>query len=149
MVLFPRFAPVLFGLIVINMTAHASAPPATDNRLYDIDEAVSANRIEADIRTLAGFGTRNTLSDTVSDVRGIGAARRWIKAEFEAISKDCGSCLEVSFQGGVVKAGETPRIPVDTEIVNVIAIKRGNLYPDRYLIMSGDIDSRASDHGST
>ena len=129
----------------MHMTVLASAPPATDSRLYDIAEAVSATRIAADIRTLAGFGTRNTLSDTVSDVRGIGAARRWIKSEFEAISKACGDCLEVSFQGGVVKAGENSRVPVDTEIVNVVAIKRGNRYPDRYLIMSGDIDSRASD----
>lgn len=145
MVLFFRFALALYGLMVIDMTVHASAPPATDNRLYDVVEAVSASRIEADIRTLAGFGTRNTLSDTESDVRGIGAARRWIKAEFEAISEACGNCLEVRAQGGVVKAGESSRIPVDTEIVNVIAVKRGNLFPDRYLIMSGDIDSRASD----
>ncbi len=52
-------------------------------------------RVEADIRTLAGFGTRNTFSDTLSDTRGIGAARRWIKAEFDKISADCGGCLEV------------------------------------------------------
>ena len=145
MVLNIRFAPALFGLMVINMTAHGSAPSATDHSLYEIVETVSSSRIESDVRTLAGFGTRNTLSDTVSDTRGIGAARRWIKAKFEDISKACGGCLEVSFQGGVVKAGKTSRIPVDTEIINVIAIKRGSLYPDRYLIMSGDIDSRASE----
>lgn len=139
------FVPFLFGLMVMHTNVQAAAPPASDDRLYHIAEAVSAGRIEADIRTLAGFGTRNTLSDTVSDVRGIGAARRWIKAEFEAIAKSCGDCLEVRMQGGVVKAGANPRIPVDTEIVNVIAVKRGSLYPDRYLIMSGDIDSRASD----
>ena len=145
MLWFSRFVPVLLGLMVMHMTAYAATPPATDNRLYDVVEAVSASRIEADIRTLAGFGTRHTLSDTVSDVHGIGAARRWIKAEFEAISETCGDCLEVSMQGGVIQAGENSRIPVDTEIINVIAIKRGSLYPDRYLIMCGDIDSRASD----
>lgn len=145
MILISRLTLALFGLIVINMPAHSSAPPAADNNLYDIVEAVSSSRIEENVRTLAGFGTRNTLSDTASEIRGIGAARRWIKAEFEAISKTCGGCLEVSFQGGVVKAGESSRIPVDTEIVNVVAVKRGSLFPDRYLIMSGDIDSRASD----
>ena len=127
------------------MTVNALAPPADDQRLYQIIDAVSAQRIEQDIRTLAGFGTRNTLSDTTSQTRGIGAARRWIKAEFERISNDCGDCLEVGFQSAWVKAGENKRIPEDTEIVNVIAIQRGTRYPNRYVIMSGDIDSRASD----
>ena len=45
---------------------------------------------------------------------------------------------------GTVKAGE-PRIPRDTEITNVIAIQRGASDPGRYVIMTGDIDSRVSD----
>lgn len=123
----------------------AQSPPQQDARIFDIIESVSADRIEADIRTLAGFGTRNTLSDTVSDTRGIGAARRWIKAEFERISAACEECLEVSFHHGLAKAADYTRIPIDTRIVNVLAIKRGTRYPNRYIIMSGDIDSRASD----
>ena len=58
----------------------------TDTRLYDIINSVSADRIENDVTTLVNFGTRHTLSDTVSQTRGIGAARRWIKSEFEKIS---------------------------------------------------------------
>ncbi len=60
----------------------------THQRLYDIINAVSAERIKADVTQLVNFGTRHTLSDTVSDTRGIGAARRWIKSEFENISSD-------------------------------------------------------------
>ena len=59
----------------------------TDPKVYDIINDVSAERLESDVRKLAGFGTRNTLSDTVSNTRGIGAARRWIKSEFDQISK--------------------------------------------------------------
>ncbi len=66
--------------------------------LYDIIENVSADRLQKDIQTLVGFGTRHTLSDTLSETRGIGAARRWIKAEFESISKNCNNCLEVFYQ---------------------------------------------------
>ncbi len=55
-----------------------------------IVEAVSADRLQKDISTLANFGTRHTLSDTLSAVRGIGAARRWIKKEFDQISTACG-----------------------------------------------------------
>src|SRR5690606_37194392 len=78
-------------------------PPARDARIYELIDAVSAARIENDIRTLAGFGTRNTLSDTLSSTRGIGAARRWIKAEFDRISEACGNCLEVSYQSSIVR----------------------------------------------
>jgi Zn-dependent M28 family amino/carboxypeptidase len=124
-------------------TAQAPAPPELDPRLYDIAQAASVTRVEGDIRTLAGFGTRNTMSDTLSATRGIGAARRWIKAEFDRISAACGGCLEVSYQRTFVPA--QGRIPRDTWVVNVIAILRGTEHPNRYVIMSGDIDSRASD----
>ena len=136
----------LLLILSLGLTAAAIAqtPPATDARIYAISEAPSAERLERDIRVLAGFGTRHTLSDTLSDTRGIGAARRWIKAEFDRISEDCGGCLEVFYQRSLVEAGVSSRIPTDTWIVNVVAIQRGTDYPDRYVIMSGDIDSRVS-----
>ena len=117
----------------------------TDPRIYDILNDVSANRIEADITTLAGFGTRHTLSDTVSKTRGIGAARRWIKKEFESISKKCNNCLDVFYQKDLVNKGENNRIVNDVWVVNVVAVQKGTKYPNRYIIMSGDIDSRVSD----
>uniref|UniRef100_UPI00359360B3 M28 family peptidase n=1 Tax=Pricia sp. TaxID=2268138 RepID=UPI00359360B3 len=117
----------------------------TDQRIYDIIDAVSSERIEADVSKLAGFGTRHTLSDTVSQTRGIGAARRWIKKEFEKISVACKACLDVSYQKNLVKKGDNDRIFKDVEVVNVLAIKRGTTYPNRYILMSGDIDSRVSD----
>jgi len=120
-----------------------SAPPGSTPVLHDMLAAVEAERIEADIRKLVGFGTRHTLSETESDTRGIGAARRWIAAEFERISAECGGCLEVRTVSGMVE-GER-RIPEPTEIVNVIAIQRGTRDPDRVVLMSGDIDSRVSD----
>jgi hypothetical protein len=127
-----------------HVVAGQAAPPARDGRVYEIINDVSAARIEGDIRTLAGFGTRNTLSDTLSDVRGIGAARRWIKAEFERISADCGGCLEVTYQSSTVQARPQGQEPRDVVVVNVVAILRGTTHPDHYVIMSGDIDSRAS-----
>ena len=49
--------------------------------LYNIIEKVSSERIERDVTQLVSFGTRHSLSDTISETRGIGAARRWIKKE--------------------------------------------------------------------
>ena len=82
-------------------------PPAYDARIYELIDAVSAERIERDIQTLVGFGTRHTLSDTVSDTRGIGAARRWIKTEFDRISAAAGGKLEVSYQYVCMEANTT------------------------------------------
>ncbi len=116
-----------------------------DPQMYDIVDAVSTSRLESDIRILAGFGTRHTMSDTLSSTRGIGAARRWIKAEFEKISVDCGGCLEIHEQRTLVKGDPDTRIYEDTYVVNIYAIQRGTDFPNRYAMMSGDIDSRASD----
>ena len=71
---------VVIQFIIILPTWSQSSPPDSDGRLYDIVKAVSADRIEKDIRTLVGFGTRNTLSDTVSTTRGIGAAVQRVRA---------------------------------------------------------------------
>lgn len=115
----------------------------TVQTLHTIAGAMSAKRIEQDIQTLVSFGTRHTLSETESETRGIGAARRWIKDEFDKISKQCGDCLEVFYQSEVI-SGET-RIPNPTEVISVIAIQKGLSDPNRYVLMSGDIDSRVSD----
>lgn len=117
----------------------------TDPKIYDIIANVSEARLKSDVKTLADFGTRHTLSDTISKTRGIGAARRWIKSEFDNISKDCNNCLDVFYQKDLVKKGTNQRIIKDVMVVNVVAIQRGTTYPNRYIIMSGDIDSRVSD----
>jgi Zn-dependent M28 family amino/carboxypeptidase len=117
----------------------------TDPKIYSIIDQIDTKRIEADIRVLANFGTRNTFSDTISNKRGIGAARRWIKSEFEKVSKDCSNCLDVFYQRDFVTTNDGERVPKDTWIVNVVAVQRGTANSNRYVIMTGDIDSRNSD----
>ncbi|ALJ05035.1 peptidase M28 [Pseudalgibacter alginicilyticus] len=116
----------------------------TNQQLYDIIDSISSKRIQKDVQTLVDFGTRNTFSDTLSNTRGIGAARRWIKQEFESISKACNNCLDVFYQKDFVSKAHHTRVPHDAWIVNVVAVQKGTKYPNRYIIMSGDIDSRAS-----
>ncbi|GAA0296237.1 M20/M25/M40 family metallo-hydrolase [Psychrosphaera haliotis] len=138
---------ILLLIATITPNLYAESGPATtisaDESLHKIVSDISPNRIEKDIEKLVSFGTRHTLSDTTSDTRGIGAARRWIKAEFDLISANCGGCLEVFYQSETIKG--TKRIPKATEVVSVIAIQRGSTDPGRYVLMSGDIDSRVSD----
>jgi hypothetical protein len=127
------------------LRATTSAPGFEDPRIHEIVGAVSAARIEHDVRTLVSFGTRHTLSDTLSATRGIGAARRWIFAEFERISSACGGCLDVQYVAEVVPAGTSARIPRDVNVVNVVALLRGRTDPARVVLLTGDIDSRVSD----
>ena len=136
------FTVLMITSFIVN--GQSKIPPSENLKMYDIVGSVSADRIESDVRKLAGFGTRNTMSDTVSNTRGIGAARRWIKSEFDKISKECNNCLEVQYIRNLVKT-DGRRIKQDTWVVSVIAIQRGKTNPDRYVIMSGDIDSRNSD----
>lgn len=138
-----------FALAPMSTLAQNETSPAeqknlkADAALHEIVTKVSPNRIEADITKLVSFGTRHTLSETKSDTRGIGAARRWIKAEFDKISAECGGCLEVFYQSRTI-SGEK-RIPNPTDVVSVIAIQKGTTDPNRFVLMSGDIDSRVSD----
>jgi Zn-dependent M28 family amino/carboxypeptidase len=135
---------LIAALFMMPSMTMAQVIPSTEVPfVYETVEAVSAERVEADIRQLAEFGTRHTLSETRSDTRGIGAARRWIFDEFERISAACGGCLEVIYVSDTI-SGET-RIPEPTEVVSVLAIQRGTTDPGRYVMMSGDIDSRVTD----
>jgi len=123
--------------------ATSAVPAASDPRLEAIAAAVSADSLRADVTRLVSFGTRHTLSDTVSATRGIGAARRWVKAQFDRISAACGGCLDVVYVSGMV--GPAPRVPKPTDIVNVVAVQRGTSDSGRYVLLGGDIDSRVSD----
>ena len=116
----------------------------TDDKINQIINSISKENIKSDIQKLVDFGTRHTLSDTISNERGIGAARRWVKQRFEEISNDCNNCLKIYFQKNYFKKNNL-RLPRDVWINNVVAIQKGTKYPNRFIIMSGDIDSRVSD----
>ena len=133
---FIKIIPIFF---VISLSFSQS-----ERDFYQIIESVSADRIEQSINKLVSFGTRHTLSDTISNKTGIGAARRWIKKSFEEISSECNNCLEVFYQNNFFKKNKR-RLVKDVWINNVVAIQRGTKYPNRFVIMSGDIDSRVSD----
>ncbi|GJQ29335.1 MAG: aminopeptidase [Phycisphaerae bacterium] len=103
---------------IIAMLVLTQPPPALPSELA---AAVSADRAKAAVESLAGFGTRHTLSDPAHPTRGIGAARTWLKTQFESY----GGGLEVSLDAHQVPP--MPRLPRGGEVVNVMAIKRGSM----------------------
>ena len=134
-----------YWLLFLIIFSISKSTAQNKDALYDIIENTSSAKLEENIRILANFGTRHTLSDTLSETRGIGAARRWIKSEFESISKNCGNCLDVFYQKNYFTPKDGDRIVKPVWINNVVAIQRGKIHPNRFIIMSGDIDSRISD----
>ncbi|GGZ83012.1 M28 family peptidase [Algibacter mikhailovii] len=135
-----KFILTFFTLCCFSFTWGQTSP-----KIYEIIDNISEDELRNKVQTLVDFGTRNTFSDTLSNTRGIGAARRWIKSEFETISNSCDNCLEVFYQKDFVTKEGNSRVPHDAWVVNVVAVQKGTKYPNRYIIMSGDIDSRASD----
>lgn len=122
----------------------AAAQPVDEQALvHRLVGEVRSERLRADVESMVGFGTRHTLSETASETRGVGAARRWVEREFQSISRECGGCLEVVLPAGTVTA--PPRIPNPTEVVNVVAIQRGTTDPDRVIVITGHLDSRVTD----
>jgi len=138
---------LLPALLAAGLVPAALPADPTEQRDADIAgmvAAVSADRLRTDVFTLAEFYTRHTLSDTVSDGRGIGAARRWLKAQFEQISAETGGRLQVAFD--VFQQPPTPpRLPAGAEIINVVATLPGTQAEsvDRIYVVSGHYDSRS------
>ena len=127
----------------------AAEAMAVDARISAALKQVSAERIRANIEKLVSFGTRLTISaqdpEAITAGRGVGAAREWIKAEFERYSKECGGCLEVKTDTFTEPSAD--RIPQPTEITNVYAVLKGTGAENakRIVLVTGHYDSRPSD----
>lgn len=128
--------------------------PLIERTLMEIPErviqAVDPQQIQTTIDTLVGFGTRHTMSETESDTRGIGAARRWVKAQFEANIEGHGKVGDatprVYFDAHMVEP-DGRRITEAVEVVNVICEIPG-VSPasrDRLYYVLAHLDSRASE----
>ena len=107
----------------------------------DLVAAVDSKRIEGTVRRLAEFGTRHVLSRTDSPTEGTGAARAWLKAQFDSIAAASGGRLTVALQEAKV-ACVRPGLPKEIQVVNVLATLRGTTDPDRVYVIGGHYDSR-------
>ncbi|MGA7906422.1 MAG: M28 family metallopeptidase [Candidatus Sulfotelmatobacter sp.] len=125
-------------------------PMPVDSRIAAALQQVSADHIRANIEKLVSFGTRSTLfaqdPASIAAGRGIGAAREWIKSEFERYSKDCGGCLEIMTDSFTEQPMD--RIPQPTQITNVYAVLKGSDPENakRIVLVTGHYDSRNSDN---
>jgi Zn-dependent M28 family amino/carboxypeptidase len=122
-------------LLLLSSAAHAET-------LDEILAHIDAGRLKGDIDKLAGFGTRHSLSDTVSTTRGIGAARHWIFDEMSRAAAASGGRMTVAYQSSMQQSKRTNDQPA--EMINVVATIRGTSDPNRVYIATGHYDSMNS-----
>ncbi len=147
--LYAVFAVVAIVCLAQDGASQGATKMVQDAKIAAALHQVSAQRIQENIAKLVGFGTRLTLSvqdaESIAKGHGIGAAREWIKSEFERYSKDCGGCLEVKTDSFTEQPAD--RIPAATEINNVYAVLKGTdaVQSKRIVLVTGHYDSRNSD----
>jgi hypothetical protein len=128
---------------------HAQADPAIVQAL----SSIKPGQVKQTIATLIGFGTRNTMTSMETDLppgQGINAAADWIAGQFEAISRECGGCLEVRRDDFIADpaSGEpwAKRILKPTKLSNIYAVMRGSdpAQAKRMVLVTGHYDSMNS-----
>ncbi len=168
---FPQVV-LLCGLALACGTANAQpdyvlhatpvGPAPADPAIARALTSIKPRQIEQTIKALVSFGTRSTLSSMATDLppgQGINAAADWIAGQYDAISRECGGCLEVkrdTFTADPASASGSPwagRIPKPTQLTNVYAVLRGTdrAQSKRMVLVTGHYDSRnlniLDDHG--
>ncbi|WP_448702549.1 M20/M25/M40 family metallo-hydrolase [Mucilaginibacter sp. AW1-3] len=139
-----RYLPIALLFCLPCFYAHAQTTIKQDVAIKQMVDEVSSQNVEAIVRKLVSFKTRNTLSDTTSKTEGIGAARNWIKSEMEKYAAASGGRMKVEFDAFTQPAGG--RIDKPTVLKNVLAILKGTDPSDtRIYVVSGHYDSRVTD----
>lgn len=136
---------ITFVLLVCFSFSSMAQSTVDDPEIKKMLSEVKSENMEATVRKLVSFGTRHTLSDTKSNTRGIGAAQRWVKSEFDKYALASGGRLTSVIDYFTVKA-DGRRIATDSQLGNVMATLKGtDPTDDRVMVISGHLDSRASD----
>ncbi len=147
--LYQVFQSVMIFLLAANLVVVASqtrqqsrrVAPVRNRAISNIVREIDARNIEATIRKLVSFGTRNTLSDQNDPKRGIGAARDWLYAEFLKAAEASNGRMTVEKQS--FEQAKAARVPEPTILTNVVATLKGSQpeAADRIYVVSGHYDS--------
>jgi hypothetical protein len=135
--------PLLLGATVQASAATPATAHKPDADLRDLLRQVDPRRIEATIEKLVSFGTRHTSSSQTDPVRGIGAATTWVYGQMQDIAATSSGRMTVQKQTFIQPVSS--RIPVPTQITNVIATLQGTASPQRFYVVTGHLDSRVTD----
>lgn len=113
----------------------------TELEVYNLISQVDENRMMAHVEALQGFHTRHVNSIMTSETRGIGAAREYIKEQFEIIRQNSpdGSFSTFPHTFDLTYEGRTTRQE------NIVAVLRGTQAGASTLVIGAHYDSIALD----
>ena len=116
-----------------------------DPKVEQLVARIEPARMHDVVAHLVGFGTRLTISDPNDAQRGIGAARKWLASQFEAMARMPGARIKPFEDRFTAPVGK--RIPAPVEIVNVGAVLPGTdpARAKQAIVMTGHYDSMPSD----
>jgi len=115
-----------------------------DTIFKGINARVNPDSLKSYVFKFATFYNRNTASDTVSQTRGIGAARRWVYSKFQQYSATCQNRLIPAY------LQFTLNVCGVTQHRDVIAVLPGLDTTDKSIvIIEGHIDSRCTNNCDT
>jgi len=139
-----KYLKFILPLVIFSLSVSAQTTIRQDAAIKQMVDEVSSKNIEAIVRKLVSFKSRHTLSDTTSKTEGSGAARNWIKAEYERYAKESGGRMTVQFD--TFTQAKSARVLTPTRLKNVLATLKGTDPNDtRIYIVSGHYDSRITD----
>ena len=144
-------------------TGQALRAEPADPRVSAAVKTIDSGAVRKDIEALVGFGNRSTLGSVASvgvgpqtPGKGVTAAADWVAAQYEAIGKSCGGCLEVKRDQFTEQPSDGQygrRIHVPTPITNVYAVLKGTetgtTGGSRTVLVTGHYDSRNSTNENT
>ena len=131
------FIPLLFACCI----AQSQTIIQRDVDIEKMVKEVSPDSLQAYIKTMVAFGTRNTLSTQTDPNRGIGAARNWVLKKFNEFAKHSGGRLS-AFIDTTTLQPDGKRIDVPVLLGNVVATLKGTDANDKRLfIISGHLDN--------
>ena len=144
-----KLLSILFILVAVDCSEVMAQParrsvPVRNRAISNIVREIDARNIEATIRKLVSFGTRNTLSEQNDPKRGIGAARDWLYAEFLKAAAASQGRMTVEKQS--YEQQKAARVPQPTILTNIVATLKGSQpeSTDRIYVVSGHYDSMCS-----
>ena len=115
-----------------------------DAEIEAMVKEISVDSLTQNLTKLVSFGTRATLSNQSSSVKGIGAARAWILSRFNDYAKASNGRLSAFIDTTTYNADKR-RVNRPIILGNVVATLKGTDPNDkRIFVISGHLDSRRS-----
>jgi hypothetical protein len=131
-------------LLLIAATSSSQTIIQRDPEIEMMVKEISSDSLRSYITNMVNFGTRNTLSVQTGN-KGIGAARNWVLNKFNQFATGSNGKL-TAYIDTVTIAADGKRVNKPTLLGNVVAVLKGSDANDnRVFMISGHLDSRASD----